>query len=208
MNLTTMNTPVTMTSLELVEFINEIRKPGEAELRHFQLLAKVPQVLGEVGATKFCASYVSAQNKTLPCYRFPKREACLMAMSYSYELQAKVFDRMTALETHAAPSIPTTMVEALTLALETAKKVEAQQAQIAAQSAAITALQPMAVVGERVAQHEHTLEQIVRTFPGVHINKIKAGLLLVACRHLRGPPGRVSAQYAFTYRRPKCVNFV
>jgi hypothetical protein len=23
-----------------------------------------------------------------PCYRFPKREACLMAMSYSYEIQA------------------------------------------------------------------------------------------------------------------------
>lgn len=26
----------------------------------------------------------------------PKREACLMAMSYSYDIQAKVFDRMIA----------------------------------------------------------------------------------------------------------------
>lgn len=31
-------------------------------------------------------------------YHFPKREACLMAMSYSYDLQAKVYDHMTALE--------------------------------------------------------------------------------------------------------------
>jgi hypothetical protein len=36
-----------------------------------------------------------------PGYTFPKREACLMAMSYSYELQAKVYDRMTALEEQA-----------------------------------------------------------------------------------------------------------
>ncbi|HCR9934797.1 TPA: phage antirepressor KilAC domain-containing protein, partial [Acinetobacter baumannii] len=34
----------------------------------------------------------------LPCYQFEKREACLMAMSYSYDLQAIVFDRMTAME--------------------------------------------------------------------------------------------------------------
>jgi hypothetical protein len=32
---------------------------------------------------------------------FPKREACLMAMSYSYELQAIIYDHMTAQEVQA-----------------------------------------------------------------------------------------------------------
>ena len=58
-------------------------------------MAKVPQVLGETGAPNFRGTYQDVQNKERPCYRFPKREACLMAMSYSYDLQAKVFDKMT-----------------------------------------------------------------------------------------------------------------
>lgn len=96
--------PITMTSLELVDFINQQRKEGEAVLRHDNFMAKVPQVLGELGSLKFKDTYIHPQNgQTYPCYRFPKREACLMAMSYSYEIQAKVFDRMTALESAQAP---------------------------------------------------------------------------------------------------------
>lgn len=48
--------------------------------------------------SKIFAQYKDSTGRDLPCYRFPKREACLMAMSYSYELQATVFDRMTELE--------------------------------------------------------------------------------------------------------------
>lgn len=107
---------VTMTSLELVEFINSQRGPGESELRHDHFMAKAPKVLGEEAAPKFRDSYKGKDGTTRPCYRFPKREACLMAMSYSYELQAKVFDRMTALEQRA--SIPQTYAEALQLAAD------------------------------------------------------------------------------------------
>ena len=81
---------ITMTSLELAEMVG---------VRHADFLEKVPKVLGE-GQRKFSSSYRSVQNKTLPMYVFPKREACLMAMSYSYEMQAAVYDRMTALEQH------------------------------------------------------------------------------------------------------------
>lgn len=44
---------VTMTSLELVEFINLQRKEGEAILRHDDFMRKVPKVLGEEAAPKF-----------------------------------------------------------------------------------------------------------------------------------------------------------
>ena len=97
--------PVTMTSLELVQFINNQRDVGAAELAHSDFLKKVPMVLGEV-AGNFSSYYTASNGKQNPCYTFPKREACLMAMSYSYDLQAKVFDRMTALESAATPAIP------------------------------------------------------------------------------------------------------
>jgi len=91
--------PATMTSLEMVDLINSQREPGEAVLRHDDFLRKVPKVLGEGVSEKFRTPYIHPQNgQTYAIYRFPKREACLMAMSYSFELQAKVFDRMTELE--------------------------------------------------------------------------------------------------------------
>lgn len=97
MNLTTVNNVVTMSSLELVDFINAYE--GRNDLTHANFMAKVPKVLGEGGVIQFKDTYVHPQNgQVYPCYNFPKREACLMAMSYSYELQAKVYDRMTALE--------------------------------------------------------------------------------------------------------------
>ena len=75
-------------------------------------MAKVPQVLGETGVLKFKATYRDVQNKERPCYRFPKREACLMAMSYSYDLQAKVFDKMTGRACESVTNSPKTKTRA------------------------------------------------------------------------------------------------
>lgn len=120
----------TMSSLEMVEFINSQRKQGEAVLRHDNFISKVPKVLGDKAALTFQGSYRGRDGTTRPCYRFPKREACLMAMSYSYELQAKVFDRMTELEKgKATPQVPQSLPEALRLAADLAEQ-NAQQAQL------------------------------------------------------------------------------
>lgn len=98
---------VTMSSLELVQFINNQREVGAAELRHDHFMVKVGLVLGWEGVPNFRDTYINEQNgQTYACYKFPKREACLMAMSYSYDLQAKVFDRMTALEAKPAFTLP------------------------------------------------------------------------------------------------------
>jgi len=103
----------TMSSLEMVDYINADRESkAETEglkfpckkytrLQHKHFLAKVPKVLGHTSA-KFLAddTYAAGNGATgvRLIYNFPKREACLMAMSYSYELQAQVFDHMTELE--------------------------------------------------------------------------------------------------------------
>ena len=96
---------ITMTSLELVEFINGRRAGCQPVLDHADLLKKVPKVLGAC-AGNFSATYEvpgpRGGFRSAPCYRFPKRESCLMAMSYSYDLQAAVFDYMTELEQQLA----------------------------------------------------------------------------------------------------------
>jgi phage antirepressor YoqD-like protein len=123
-------TVATMSSLEMVEFINSQRKQGEAVLKHRSFMAKVPQVLGEGSVQNLLHTYTHPQNgQTYPCYHFPKREACLMAMSYSYELQAKVFDRMTELEQGGKKAVPQSLPEALRLAADLAER-NAQQAQL------------------------------------------------------------------------------
>lgn len=81
----------TMSSLELVDYINADRK-AKAEaagltfpckkyciLKHNDFLKKVPKVLGEEHSGKFFAQYKDSTGRELPCYRFPKRKACLMA---------------------------------------------------------------------------------------------------------------------------------
>lgn len=109
-----------MSSLELVQFINNQRDVGAAELAHSDFLKKVPQVLGEV-AGNFSSNYIASNGKQNPCYSFLKREACLMAMSYSYDLQAKVFDRMTALEAKQATPAALSVMDILHIAMESEK---------------------------------------------------------------------------------------
>ncbi|MGB5856517.1 MAG: phage antirepressor KilAC domain-containing protein [Oceanisphaera sp.] len=131
---------LTMSSLELVEFINAERKWASVQagyqsythLRHADFLEKVPLVLGG-DERNFPSIYFDSMNREKKCYKFPKREACLMAMSYSYDIQAKVFDRMTRLENEKAGTdqLPTSFAEALRLAAEQAERIEEQQAKLA-----------------------------------------------------------------------------
>ena len=110
-----------MASLEQLDFINAHRKEqaeaagatfpskGHAKMDHADLMKKTLEVLREHAGNFSCMFNVTIGNGAIrksPGYRFPKREACLMAMSYSFELQAKVFDRMTALEDKPALALP------------------------------------------------------------------------------------------------------
>ena len=89
----------TMSSMELVNIINDNREKGNAILSHNNFLKKVKKVLGS-GEVKFYSSYISLQNKVLPCYRFPRRESNLMVMSENYKVQAIVYDLMIELESN------------------------------------------------------------------------------------------------------------
>lgn len=103
----------TMSSLQMVDYINADRKakakaegmdfPGKKyrQLSHKNFFSKVPTVLGATSAKFLADDIYSSGNgaqSTRQIYQFPKREACLMAMSYSYELQAAVYDYMEELD--------------------------------------------------------------------------------------------------------------
>lgn len=85
----------TMSSIDMVAYINATREAGSPEVRHDNFMTKVPKVLGEKAAPKFLGTalyHVNSATRERLVYNFPEREANLMAMSYSYELTAAVYD--------------------------------------------------------------------------------------------------------------------
>lgn len=140
MQLVNIGQQLTMSSREIVDYINSHREKlaiesgsctDYSELRHSDFMRKCLDVLGE-GVRNFSDTLRNEQNgQTYGIYRFPKREACLMAMSYSYELQAIVYDRWQELESKQTFQVPTTLSGALRLAAEQAEVIEQQSAQLA-----------------------------------------------------------------------------
>jgi phage antirepressor YoqD-like protein len=102
--LTQSNGTTTMTSLQLVDYINHLRKQEGngtyTELRHDSFMVKVPQVLKATpinfGVVNFVANQGATRERKIAI--FEKREAMLMAMSYSYDIQAVVYDAWEAAE--------------------------------------------------------------------------------------------------------------
>lgn len=110
-NLTT--TVATMSSLEIVEVINEERK-ADAEavgtrfiaLRHDNFLVKIEKHPG-IDSPKFLGEYKDGTGRALKCYHLPKREAELMVMSESLKVQTRVYDRLAEKEAAAIPNSST-----------------------------------------------------------------------------------------------------
>ncbi len=105
MNNITTTTP-TISSVELVEIINSMRPEGSAELRHDHFMVRIEKHPG-IDAPKFSGTQTYGNNNTRKVYNLPKREAELMVMSESLEVQTKVYDRMTALEEQLRITPPT-----------------------------------------------------------------------------------------------------
>lgn len=154
---------VTMTSLELVDFINGRRAEDDPVLDHADFMKKVPRVLKK-DAGKFSDIYFDSMNRRQKCYRFQKRESCLMAMSYSYELQAAVFDYMTELEQKLAEQsafvLPRTRAEALRLAADLEEQNEVLALENQQQAKKIDALENLFMPGETVPQFAKRLNGV------------------------------------------------
>ena len=182
------NGVITMLSIDMVYYINATRKGDAPKLAHADFLKKVPKVLGEEAAGKFTASYRDSSGKKNPCYSLPKREACLMAMSYSYELQADIFDRWQELEAKQAPQVPQTMAQALRLAADQAELIEQQNQQLAIAAPKVafvdsyverTSLQNATQVGQTVGMSATKLNRALDEIGGVYNKSCKRGRAFV-----------------------------
>lgn len=155
MNIDVLNPIKTMSSLEIVKIINNLREDGQAELKHDNFLKKIAKVLGSEGVVKFYGTYIHPQNgQNYPCYNLPKREAQLMVMSESYKVQAAVYDRMVELEQQKPAFDPMQTLNDPSamrgILLTYTEKVLALQA-------TVQAIQPKADAFDRIASSEGSL---------------------------------------------------
>lgn len=115
-----------MSSIELAKLC-----VGDGKYDHKNFIKKAEKVLG-TGVVNFYhtdeirrADGVVTNTRTI--LLLPERESCLMAMSYSYELQAKVYDSWRKLAEEYVPQVPQTYAAALRLAADQQDKITAQQ---------------------------------------------------------------------------------
>ncbi|WP_373991612.1 hypothetical protein [Duganella sp. BuS-21] len=109
--LTTVDGVPTMTSLEIVAYINFLRKQkgDDTELTHRDFCHKLREKVLKKDAAKFSAPsfyevYGNKRERTI--YVLPERETMLMVMSYDIDMQATVYDAWQAEKTkNAAPVI-------------------------------------------------------------------------------------------------------
>lgn len=121
----------TMSSLELVDYINAGRKAhadaagasfpskGHSELLHRHFLKKIEAHPG-FHSDEFSSQYTDSTGRSLKCYQLPEREARLMVMAESLEVQTKVLDRVIELERGCA---------SLQLTAEAIRRIESDYAE-------------------------------------------------------------------------------
>ncbi|MEC8823487.1 MAG: Rha family transcriptional regulator [Pseudomonadota bacterium] len=90
---------LTMSSKEIAELTGK---------RHDHVMRDIEKMLDELelAAPKFGGTYVTEQNKILPCYNLPKRECDILVSGYSLKYRAMIVDRWRELEQQAKPSLP------------------------------------------------------------------------------------------------------
>lgn len=142
------NTPVTVTSIELLKIVNEERaKAGESVVRHNVFLSRCKDELdGE--PYKIFVESAKGQTPAFEAIEMTQDQCKLVAMRESKSVRRHVLARLKELEAKVAQpafQIPATLSAALRLAAEQAEQIEQQQAQLA-----ITA--PKAQALDRIAQ--------------------------------------------------------
>lgn len=185
LNLTEVNGIMVMSSLELT-----VLCVGTAKDAHTHFMAKAKKVLGK-DIANFRDIYLDSMNRKQTGLMLPEREACLMAMSYSYELQAQVYDAWQSLVKQSQQiQVPTTMHEALQLAADQALQLELAAPKVAFVDKYVTAegnkgfreVAKLLQVNEREFREFLSKDKIMYKLAGgwvPHSNHIKAGRFYV-----------------------------
>lgn len=84
----------TMSSLEIAKF---------TEKEHKEVLRDIRKMFNDlgIGESRFARSYLSEQNKSLPCYELPYDETMILLTGYSTKLRAKVVREWSSMKEQA-----------------------------------------------------------------------------------------------------------
>lgn len=111
--------------------------------RHDHVVRDIEKMLNDIGEglPKFGGTYINEQNgQEYRCYNLPKNLTLNLVTGYRADMRLKIIDRWLELESKPAVAAPSNMVEALTLALEQQKELQAKDAEIAELSPKAAAL--------------------------------------------------------------------
>jgi phage regulator Rha-like protein len=108
----------TMSSLEIAKLTDK---------EHAHVMRDIRKTLeeAEIGEAKFGASYLSTQNKELPCYNLPRRECDLVVSGYSVKYRLAIIDRWQELEAKQKPMTTLQLLE------HAVSEIKAKDAEIA-----------------------------------------------------------------------------
>ena len=99
---------------------------------HASIVRSIENELPKVGCQLEADTYQHEQNgQSYRFYHVPYRETMILVSGYSINIRAKIIDRWMELERASAPAIPKTFSEALQLAADQAKEIEAKTAALA-----------------------------------------------------------------------------
>lgn len=153
----------TMTSLEIATVTGK---------RHADVMRDVRTMLEQlnIGERKFASSYLSDQNKQLPCFALDRIHVECLLTGYSIPLRMKVLERLKELEAGNHVSVPSSFAEALRLAADQQEQI--QQLQITNQHSAmkIDVLEQLLAAGV-------SAPEFCRRLNGVNTQKINSFLL-------------------------------
>jgi len=117
------NTPKTMSSIELLDLINESRRElGQPDIRHNKLIEKI---VDELEGEHYTKKVVQNLNKTESTICHLTIEQCtLVGMRESKAVRRQVLAKLKQMESGEQFKIPQTLPEALQLAADLAKEIE------------------------------------------------------------------------------------
>lgn len=124
---------LTMSSREIADLTGK---------RHDHVIRDIEKMLDDVkiDRPKFGGVYRDAKGEERKCYNLPKNLTLNLVTGYRADMRLKIIDRWLELESKPAVAAPSNMVEALTLALEQQKELQAKDAEIAELSPKAAAL--------------------------------------------------------------------
>lgn len=138
--LMTMTQGQTMTSKELVEVINAIRKEegNTVEMQHKDMLVKIRNLMPTLGQRSVTPDkYLSSIGQEQPMFLLDKRASLLLVSSESARVNLAIIDRWQELEQQQQQALPQTHIEAVRAYLVTLETVEAQSKQLGIQAEVI-----------------------------------------------------------------------